>query len=146
MKTSADGIDFIRREEGVRLQAYRDSVGVWTIGVGHTGPEVKPGLTITDADADAILRRDLEHFEAVVDRCVKLPQVTQGQFDAMVSLCFNIGAVAFAGSTLVKRLNRGDVAGAASEFARWCKAGGQYSDALARRRGRELWAFAKASP
>lgn len=146
MKTSADGIDFIRREEGVRLTAYRDAIGVWTIGVGHTGPDVKPGLTITDQRCDELLRADLTHFETVVDRVIKNPQVTQGQFDAMVSLAFNIGAVAFAGSTLVKRFNQGDVAGAGSEFARWCKAGGQFSDALARRRGRELWAFAKASP
>jgi lysozyme len=145
VKTSANGLDFIRREEGVRLTAYRDAVGVWTIGVGHT-LDVKPGRVITMQECDELLRKDLEHFEQVVDRCIKNPQVTQGQFDAMVSLCFNIGAVAFASSTLVKRFNLGDVPGAGSEFARWVKAGGVFNDALAKRRGRELWAFAKASP
>ena len=146
MHTSPNGIDAIRREEGVRLTAYRDSVGVWTIGVGHTGPDVHAGLTLTVTQVDDLLRKDLARFELAVDRAVVLPQITQGQFDALVSLAFNIGTEAFATSTLVRRLNSGDVAGAGSEFARWCLAGGKFSPALAKRRGRELWAFCKASP
>lgn len=145
MHTSADGIDFIRNEEGCRLTAYQDSVGVWTIGVGHTGPDVHAGLTITQARADELLRADLSRFEAAVDKAVAYPQLTQGQFDALVSLCFNIGAGNFASSTLVKKLNAGDAAGCASEFPRWCKAGGNFNEVLAKRRGRELWVFARAS-
>jgi len=143
--TSADGIDFIRREEGCRLTAYQDAVGVWTIGVGHVGPEAKPGATITQAKADELLRADLARFELAVDKAIAFPQLTQGQFDAMVSLAFNIGAANFASSTLVKKLNAGDAHAAATEFPRWCKAGGAFNEVLAGRRGRELWVFARAT-
>ncbi len=135
MKTSADGIDFITHEEGCRLAAYQDMVGVWTIGVGHTG-----------RDADALLQHDLRHFEESVNRATHVPQITQGQFDAMVSLAFNVGAAGFEASTLVKKFNSGDVRGAGCEFVRWSKAGGHPSDALLARRAREMWMFCKASP
>lgn len=147
MRTSPDGIDFIRREEGVRLKAYRDVVGVWTIGIGHTGTDVHPDSVLASvAEADALLRKDLERFEYAVDRAIGVPQVTQGQFDAMVSLAFNIGAKAFADSTLVKRFNRGDVQGACTEFVRWNKAGGVLNEGLLKRRAREAWVFARSSP
>lgn len=146
MKTSPEGIDFIRHEEGCRLTAYQDSVGVWTIGIGHTGRDVRQGLVITQAEADDILRRDLQHFEESVIRAILPPNVTQGQFDAMVSLAFNVGTAAFEGSTLVKKYNSGDVRGAGCEFVRWSKAGGHPSDALLGRRAREAWMFCKASP
>jgi lysozyme len=146
VKTSPNGIDFIRHEEGCRLTAYQDQVGVWTIGVGHTGREVKQGLVITQSDADTILRRDLTHFEECVDRAIHVPQITQGQFDAMVSLTFNIGAAGFESSTLVKKLNAGDIVGAGCEFVRWHKASGKPLEALLLRRAREMWVFCKASP
>lgn len=146
-KLSADGVDFIRAEEGCRLKAYHDSAGVPTIGYGHTAgvthDDVTEGHTITQAEADAMLRKDLEHFEAVVNKCVP-PSITQGQFDACVSLAYNIGAVAFASSTLVKKLRAGDARGACCEFVKWKKAGAD-PDRLLARRAREAWVFARAS-
>lgn len=146
MKTSAEGIDFIIHEEGCRLASYQDQVGVWTIGIGHTGRNVKQGMVITQHEADDLLRADLKHFEESVDRAIHVPQITQGQFDAMVSLAFNVGAAGFEASTLVKKLNAGDVRGAGCEFVRWSKAGGHPSEALLARRAREMWMFCKASP
>lgn len=124
MQTSAAGRAAIAQREGNKLKAYTDSVGVLTIGVGHTSaagpPKVTKGLTITAAQSDEILSRDLATFEAAVNKAVKVP-LSQGQFDALVSLAFNIGSGAFAKSTLVKRLNAGNVAGAADAFMMWNK-------------------------
>ena len=112
------------RREGCRLGAYLDSVGVPTIGVGHTGragpPSVAMGMTITQAEADAILARDLAPFEFAVNRAVTVP-TTVNQFDACVSLAFNIGATGFAGSTVVHKLNAGDIGGAADAFLMWVR-------------------------
>lgn len=124
MKTSAAGRAAIAQREGNKLKAYRDTKGIWTIGVGHTAaagsPAPKAGMTITAAQSDEILSRDLATFEASVNKAVTVP-VSQGQFDALVSLAFNIGGGAFAKSTLVKRLNAGNVAGAADAFMMWNK-------------------------
>lgn len=124
MKTSAAGRAKITQREGNKLKAYTDTVGVLTIGVGHTSaagaPKVTKGMTITAAESDAILSRDLALFEKAVNDAVKVP-VTQTQFDALVSLAFNIGTGAFKKSTLVKRLNAGDVAGAGAAFMMWNK-------------------------
>ncbi|RWX79359.1 hypothetical protein EPK99_06360 [Neorhizobium lilium] len=119
MRTSAAGRKAIAAHEGNKLTAYLDSVGVLTIGVGHTTaagpPEVKKGMKITDAQSDEILTRDLAAVEADINRLVKVP-VNQSQFDALVSLVFNIGGTAFRKSTLLKKLNAGDTAGAAEQF------------------------------
>lgn len=144
MKTSAAGIAKIRGYEGARNEAYADSRGIPTIGVGHTGPEVHLGLKWTTVQVDAQLAMDLTHFEQVVSVAVKVP-LTQGQFDALVSLAFNIGAVAFAASTLVKRLNANDMAGVPWAWTAWKKAGSA-PDALLGRRSSELWDFARATP
>ena len=128
MKTSTAGRQAIARHEGNKLKAYPDPATggePFTIGVGHTSaagpPKVTKGMTITAAESDAILTRDLATFERAVEKAVKVP-VTQAQFDAMVSLAFNIGGSAFAKSTLVKKLNAGDVTGAANAFLSWNKA------------------------
>ncbi len=114
----------LMRREGCRLTAYLDSVGVPTIGIGHTGrassPTVAMGMTITQAEADAIFAADLAPFEAAVAKAVSAP-MTQNQFDACVSLAFNIGAAGFTGSTVVHRLNAGDVGGAADAFLMWMR-------------------------
>lgn len=102
---SAGGIDFIKSEEGCRLKAYRDQVGVPTIGVGHTGPDVFMGKVITMAQALRLLDTDLDRFEACVNKCVAQP-LRQPQFDACVSFAFNVGEAAFAGSTLLKVINK----------------------------------------
>lgn len=108
--------------EGCRLDAYRDSVGVPTIGVGHTGraspPSVALGMSITRGEADAIFAGDLAPFESAVARVVPAT-LTQNQFDACVSLAFNIGARGFVGSTVVHKLGEGDRVGAAEAFLMW---------------------------
>lgn len=124
MKTSAAGRAAIARREGNKLKAYKDTKGIWTIGVGHTAaagePRPRAGMTITAAESDAILERDLANVEKAVNAAIKVP-MTQNQFDAMVSLAFNIGNGGFAKSTVVKRLNAGDVAGAGEAFLLWNK-------------------------
>lgn len=124
MKTSSAGRALIESREGVVLTAYRDDAGILTIGVGHTSaagaPRVTAGMTITLQEARDILSRDLAIFEAAVNVVVKVPLV-QNEFDALVSLAFNIGAGAFKGSTLLRKLNAGDRKGAADQFLVWNK-------------------------
>jgi lysozyme len=144
LKTSAAGVGAIRLFEGCKLTAYQDTGGVWTIGVGHTGPEVVPGLVWTQAQADVVLGKDLSRFEVAVAAAVKVP-LRQGQFDALVSLAFNIGTAAFSGSTLVRKLNAGDVRGAGLQFIVWHKDNGLINNVLLNRRAAELWTFATAS-
>lgn len=139
MKTSQAGIDLIKHYEGVRLQAYQDSVGVWTIGVGHTRTAV-PGMMISEAKAEELLREDLEQAEKDVERLVTVP-LDQHQFDALVSFVFNLGAGNFASSTLLKKLNARDFAGASSEFLRWDMAGGKKLRGLKARREAERRLF-----
>lgn len=123
MKMSTRGREALKAREGLRLNAYRDSVGVWTIGVGHTAaagkPIPMPGLTITAKEADDILTRDLGLYERAIDGALRVP-VTQNQYDALVSICFNVGPK-FANSTTIKRLNAGDAAGAADAILFWNK-------------------------
>lgn len=122
MDLSAIGKAVLIAREGRRLHAYRDSVGIWTIGIGHTSaagpPLVTPGLVLTPAECDAVFDRDAVRFVAAVRAAVTRP-VPQHSFDALVSLCFNIGPAAFGRSTLVRRLNDGDVEGAAEAMMMW---------------------------
>ena len=113
-------IDAIKGHEGLRLVAYLDSVGVWTIGYGDTGPGVVKGLVITKAQAEERLRKRLVEFEGHVNRAVKV-RLTQNQFDALVSLVYNIGPTNFNNSTLLRKLNAGDYVGAADQFLVWNK-------------------------
>jgi lysozyme len=147
VKTSRTGIDLIKRFEGLELTAYKCSAGVWTVGYGHTSaagmPKVEKGMKITVKEAEDILVRDLIKYEQAVTTAVnKLP--TQNQFDAMVSLCFNIGPEAFAKSTLVRRFNEGDIAGAADAFLMWNKGGGKVLQGLVNRRKEEQALFLRA--
>lgn len=120
MKVSSNGLALIKQFEGFRAQAYICPAGVLTIGYGSTGKHVKRGQVITEAEATALLIKDAARFERAVHALgLKL---TQNQFDALVSLAFNIGTGNFASSTLVKRLKAGDMAGAAAQFAVWNKA------------------------
>lgn len=113
-------VDAIKEHEGLRLKAYQDSVGVWTIGYGDTGPDVVKGLTITKEEAEKRLRKRLEEFEQYVGKYVRVG-LKQHQFDALVSLVYNIGPTNFADSTLLKKLNMGDFQGAADQFLVWNK-------------------------
>jgi len=139
MKTSQFGIDLIKHHEGVRLKAYDDGVGVWTIGVGHT-KGVKPGDTITDAQVDQYLREDLETAEYAVNSLVSV-DLNQNEFDALVSLVFNIGSGNFASSTMLKMLNKGNYAAAADQFPRWNLAKGKVLRGLVTRRAAERALF-----
>ncbi|OOF55775.1 lysozyme [Rodentibacter genomosp. 2] len=144
MKISEKGINHIIRDEGERLMAYQDIVGIWTIGVGHTGfvdgKPVARGMTITKEKSREILKVDLARFEKAVNANVKVP-LTQNQFDALVSLAFNIGEGAFSRSTLVRKLNAGDYQGASQQFLVWKNAGGKVSQGLLNRRKREKALF-----
>lgn len=144
MQTSERGIALIKEFEGCRLEAYRCSAGVWTIGYGSTRG-VKPGDKITAEAADERLRFDLRHAENAVKRYGP-PGLRQHQFDALVSFVFNLGAEAFRHSTLLAKLTRGDARGAGEEFERWVYAGGRESPGLARRRKAERALFENATP
>lgn len=146
MITSPAGRKLIEQFEGLRLNSYRDAIGVWTIGFGHTSmaglPKVVPGMRITMQEADDILAADLGSFELVVNEAVKVP-LTQNQFDALVSLVFNIGGSNFRKSSLLRYLNKGNYSEAAARFSQWTKAGGNVLLALARRRKAEAALFRK---
>ncbi len=132
MNYSEAGLDLTEESEGCRLVAYQDSVGVWSIGYGHTRGVVA-GMTCTQAQAEAWLREDILSAIADVNRLVKVP-LTQGEFDALVDFDFNLGGGALRGSTLLRLLNGGDHAGAAEQFERWDRAGGHVLAGLLRRR------------
>ncbi|WP_397321946.1 lysozyme [Pantoea agglomerans] len=139
MKVSNNGINLVKRFEGLELKAYRDSVGILTIGYGHTHA-VKAGDIITGEQADAFLREDLQVAELTVNTNVKV-KLTQGQFDALVSFVFNLGSGNFVKSTLIKKLNAGDYAGSADEFGKWVNAGGKKLPGLVKRRAAEREVF-----
>ena len=151
MKVSPAGRKAIMRHEGVRLTAYPDPATKgepFTIGCGHTSaagpPKVTKGMTITAEECDAILSRDLTTFEKAVLKAVTAP-LNQNQFDALVSLAFNIGAGNFSKSTLVKKLNARDYRGAADQFTVWNKAAGKVMKGLVNRRADERALFLKVS-
>lgn len=127
----------IERNEGCVLQAYRDIVGVLTIGYGHTA-NVYPGQRITQAEADAMLDRDLTaEFAPAVEAALAGHPCTDNQFGALVSLAYNVGVGGEAHSTVQRLHNAGDYHGAAQAFLMWDKAGGRVVPALLRRRQEE---------
>lgn len=140
MKISQNGIDMMHHFEGCKLRAYPDpgsrDGNPWTIGWGHTGTEVISGLVWTQAKADSTFVEDLYRFEQGVFSLVKVP-LTQGQFDALVSFSYNVGLGNLGDSTLLRKLNARDYAGAAMEFRKWNKNGGKVMRGLTRRRGAE---------
>lgn len=144
MQTSDKGIALIKKFEGCKLTAYQDSVGVFTIGYGWTQPvdgkPIRAGMTIKQETAERLLKTGLVSYESDVSRLVKVG-LTQGQFDALVSFTYNLGARSLSTSTLLRKLNSGDYAGAADEFLRWNKAGGKVLNGLTRRREAERALF-----
>lgn len=144
MSVSNKGVDLICEFEGKRLTSYDDGVGVWTIGFGTikypSGNRVKKGDTCTLEQAKEYMRHDLIEFEHTVNSSVKVP-LNQNQFDALVSLAYNIGSSAFKSSTLVKKLNSGDYQGAADQFNVWVNAGGKRMQGLVNRRDKEKLLF-----
>lgn len=143
-RINAAGLELIKSFEGFRAEAYKDSVGVWTIGWGST-KGVKAGMRISTDEAEARLREDLREAESAVERLVKVP-LTDNQFAALVSFVFNVGAGNFSKSTLRKKLNQGSYSNAAMEFPRWNKAGGKVLHGLTRRRQAEWKLFLSDAP
>lgn len=143
MRLSNNGVAFIKREEGEKLTAYADSVGILTIGVGHTGAvsgkPITRGMTITQNQSTALLLSDIAWVESSIGKSVKVP-LTQNQYDALCSFVFNVGKSAFENSTLLKKLNASDYAGAADQLLQWKRAG-NIPDLLLPRRKRERELF-----
>jgi lysozyme len=140
MQTSENGLDIIRKWEGLQLTAYRCPAGVWTIGYGHTGPDVWEGKKIDIFEANILLRQDVRTFEDAVNRAVKIA-MSQGMFDSLVSFTYNVGAGNLRKSTLLKKLNAGKIGEAAEEFKKWDKAGRKVLAGLAARREDERRLF-----
>lgn len=134
----------IKRFEGCRLDAYPDPAtggDPWTVGWGHTGPEVKKGYSILQQIADAYLVKDVQDFADEVNEMLEDRKVTQGQFDALVSFCYNLGPTNLRKSTLLRKLRDGDVRGAASQFMSWTHAAGKQLPGLVKRRAAEEQLF-----
>lgn len=139
MNVSDAGLALIKEFEGVRLVAYLDSVGVPTLGYGHTSG-VQLGDTCSPEQAEEWLIEDCAEAENCINGAVTVP-LTENEFSALVSLVFNIGCGNFRKSTLLRRLNESDYDGAAQEFRRWNKAGGQVLAGLTKRRLAEARLF-----
>lgn len=121
MKTSQNGIDLIKRFEGLELESYQDIAGIWTIGYGHTGPEVGPDQRLSNQEAEALLRHDLVSREKAVSRLTRV-KINQNEFDALISFVYNVGIGAYERSTARRRLNKEDRLGAADALTWFNKA------------------------
>ena len=156
MNISARCIEDIKHHEGVRQKPYRDSVYLWTVGVGHLMYDSQARLpvdqrmavqllpqdnrTLSMEEVDAILRTDLARFERGVTTFCPVP-LTQGNFDGLVSFAFNVGLGTLQRSTLRQKVLRGDIQGAADEFLKYNKAGGKVLKGLVTRRNDERALF-----
>lgn len=138
-KLDEDGIQFIKDREGLRLKAYDDGGGVWTIGYGHA-KGVKKGQVINTATAEKLLKSDLAESEGAVDALVNV-ELTQNQFNALVSFAFNVGVGAFRKSTLLKVLNKGEYGKVPNELSKWVKDNGKVVQGLVKRRALEAAMF-----
>jgi GH24 family phage-related lysozyme (muramidase) len=139
-RTNVNGLLLVKTFEGLRLKAYQDAVGIWTIGYGTTRG-VRPGMKITEAEAEKLLQEDLTRFEQAIHEAVNVP-LNDNQFSALVSFTYNVGSGALRSSTLLKMLNQGsDVLAVADQFPRWNRAGGKVLAGLTRRRDAERALF-----
>jgi lysozyme len=148
MQISEEGLMLIMEFEGCEFKAYECQGNVWTLGFGHTA-DVQEGDTCTEEQAIHWLSEDVQYFEEGVWRLIEREDMTQGEFDALVSFAYNVGldededtqAEGLGDSTLLRLYNEGDTQGAADEFAKWTKAGGKVSAGLVRRREAERALF-----
>jgi lysozyme len=115
---SEKGVEVLKKFEGVRTKAYQCSAGKWTIGVGHVGPEVNASTVWDMAQVNNAFCKDIQRFENAVNKLVTL-KIDQAKHDALVSFCYNLGEGALKSSTLLRKLNIGDIEGAAAEFVKW---------------------------
>jgi lysozyme len=134
------GLAMTQQFEGLVLTAYQDQGGVWTIGYGHTGPDVQSGLTITQDHASILLESDVAASVACVNRGVTV-EISQNQFDALVDFAFNLGGGNLLSSTLLRLVNAGNFADAAPQFLVWDHCGGVANAGLLRRRQAEMDLF-----
>lgn len=136
------GINLIKNYEGLKLTAYQDSVGIWTIGYGETGPLIIPGLVWTKEQAEKSFIKRVKEF---ADRLTKIifTSLNDNQFSALVSLAYNVGIANVKKSTLLALINLGDYKGASEEFIKWNKAGGKVLAGLTKRRQAEKELFLK---
>jgi lysozyme len=139
MNLGYNGTKILKFFEGCRLTAYQDSVGVWTIGYGHT-KGVHAGMSITQEEAEQMLLTELEEYEGYIEKYVTVP-LTQNQFDALVVWVYNLGPTNFRRSTLLKELNSGNYTAAGNEITKWNKAGGKVLAGLVKRREAEAELF-----
>ena len=139
MKISQAGVDAIKQYEALRLHAYLDGGGVWTIGWGHTSG-VYPGDECTEEEAQSMFEWDVAEVEDAINMYVDV-DLEQGEYDALVSLAFNIGVPAFHGSTLLRLLNQDNKRAASLQFPRWNKDNGKVIKGLVRRREAERKMF-----
>jgi len=138
VKISEDGLDLIKHFEGLELTAYKDPVGIWTIGYGHI-KLAKEGMVITEKEAEAMLRHEMEEYEGYINR-QKLT-LKQHEFDALVSWVYNLGPANLITSTMLKRLHSNDYWDVPFQMQRWNKAGGNVLRGLVKRRKAESLLF-----
>ena len=139
MQISKTGIELLKHFEGCELKAYQDSVGVWTIGYGHT-KGIYEGLEITQSEAEKMLQDELPEYEGyITDKVV--PMLQQHEFDALVCWVYNLGPTNLSSSTMLKKLNAGEFKEVPFQMKRWDKAGGQPLLGLTRRRNAEALLF-----
>ena len=139
MQLSKTGIELLKHFEGCELKAYQDSVGVWTIGYGHT-KGIYEGLEITQSEAEKMLQDELPEYEGyVTDKVV--PMLQQHEYDALVCWVYNLGPTNLSSSTMLKKLNAGEFKEVPFQMKRWDKAGGQPLLGLTRRRNAEALLF-----
>ena len=139
MKTSEEGLELIKSFEGCETTAYQDSVGVWTIGYGHT-KGVEEGQTCSIEDAETMLSDEMDEYEGYINNMVKVER-EQHEFDALVAWGYNLGPTNLGESTMLKVLNDGQFDRVPDEMRRWNRAGGQVLQGLVRRREAEALLF-----
>tara|TARA_Y100001938_G_scaffold73335_1_gene101598 strand:- start:552 stop:1013 length:462 start_codon:yes stop_codon:yes gene_type:complete len=139
MQLSKTGIELLKHFEGCELKAYQDSVGVWTIGYGHT-KGIYEGLEITQSEAEKMLIDELPEYEGYISDKV-VPMLQQHEFDALVCWVYNLGPTNLSSSTMLKKLNAGEFKEVPFQMKRWDKAGGQPLLGLTRRRNAEALLF-----
>jgi lysozyme len=149
MKMTGEGLALIKRFEGFGAKAYRDAVGVWTIGYGHTSmagePKVAPGMVVSEEEATAILTRDVDLFaRGVAD--VVTAQISDAQFSALVSFAYNVGLGNFRSSSVLRAVNARDFNAVPRRLQMWNKAGGRVLPGLVKRRAAEGALFASDAP
>jgi len=139
MKISENGLELIKKFEGCETTAYQDSVGVWTIGFGHT-KGVEEGQTCSIEDAESMLADEMDEYEGYINNMVKV-ELQQHEFDALVAWVYNLGPTNLGESTMLKVLNGGQFDRVPDEMNRWTRAGGKILEGLVRRRQAESLMF-----